>query len=69
MSQALVVAGYGPYRVDEDGVPFLNDVVRDFLGKRHISAEDFGKRFGRLTRQQPYSKGRISQMLKDNSFL
>lgn len=68
MSKSQLVAGYGPYRVDKDGVPLFNDVVRDFLSKCNISAEDFGKRLGRLTRQQPYSKGRISQMLKDNSF-
>jgi len=68
LSQLQLVAGYGPYRVDKDGVPFLNDVVRDFLDKYQISSEDFGKRLGRLIRQKPYSKGRISQMLKDNSF-
>lgn len=61
---------YGLYRVDEQGVPFLNDVVWDFLERRNISAEVFGKRFGELVRKnkQPYTKGRIYQMLHDNTF-
>jgi hypothetical protein len=65
-----LVDGYGPYRVDEAGVPFLNDVVWDFLERRNISAEEFGKQFGKLTRKnkQPYTKGRIYQMLHDNTF-
>jgi hypothetical protein len=65
-----VFEGYGECRTDEDGIPLLSDVVRDFLEKRHVSAEDFGKQFGRLTRrnQQPYTKSRIYQMLRDNSF-
>ncbi len=59
-----------PYRVDEKGVPLLNEVVRYFLDKCNISAEEFGRRLGRLTRSnhEPYTKGRIYQMLQDNSF-
>lgn len=70
MSETKLFEGYGPYRIDEAGVPFLNDVVWDFLEKRAISAEEFGKRFGKLTRKtkQPYTKSRIYQMLRDNAF-
>ncbi len=61
---------YGPYRVDEHGVPFLSDVVWDMLERRDISAEELGKRFGILTRRnkKPYTKSRVYQMLRDNSF-
>lgn len=70
MSELQLIDGYGPYRVDKDGVPFLNDVVRDFLNKRDMSEEEFGQKLGRLIRRtySPYTKGRISQMLQDNSF-
>ncbi len=70
MSETKLLAGYGPYRIDEQGIPLLSDVVWDMLEKRAISAEEFGKRFGKLTRRnkQPYTKSRIYQMLRDNSF-
>jgi tetratricopeptide (TPR) repeat protein len=40
------------------------------LEKREMSAEEFGKRFGQLTRKnkQPYTKSRIYQMVRDNAF-
>ncbi len=70
MPETKLFAGYGPYRIDEQGLPFLNDVVWDMLEKREMSAEAFGKRFGKLTRKnkQPYTKSRIYQMLRDNTF-
>ncbi|MBV9688913.1 MAG: hypothetical protein JO202_04295 [Ktedonobacteraceae bacterium] len=58
-------------RVKQEGILLiLNDVVRDMLEKRQMSAEEFGKRFGQLARKtkQPYTKSRIYQMLRDNSF-
>jgi uncharacterized small protein (DUF1192 family) len=65
-----VFGDYGPYQVDSTGVPFLSDVVWDMLARRAISAEELGKRFGALTRKskKPYTKSRIYQMLRDNSF-
>ncbi len=48
----------------------LSDVVWDMLERRDISAEELGKRFGILTRRnkKPYTKSRVYQMLRDNSF-
>jgi tetratricopeptide (TPR) repeat protein len=56
--------------LDEAGIPFLNEVVWDMLDKRAISAAEFGRRLGKLTRKnkQPYTKSRVYQMLRDNSF-
>ncbi len=70
MSNLQLIAGYGPYHVDGNGVPLLNEVVWDFLGHCDTSAEEFGQKLGRLTRpnHKPYTKGRIYQMLDDNSF-
>jgi hypothetical protein len=61
---------YGPYRIDEQGMPLLSDVVWDMLEQQEISAEQFGKLFGKITRKngQPYTKSRIYQMLRHNSF-
>jgi len=61
---------YGPYRIDACGVPFLSDVVWDMLERQSMSAEEFGTRFGALTRRnkKPYTKSRVYQMLRDNSF-
>ena len=70
MSQLQQLEGRLPYRIDDNGVPFLNEVVRDFLDRCNISAEEFGRRLGIVTRakHKPYTKGRIYQMLQDNSF-
>jgi hypothetical protein len=70
MPETKLVAGYGPYRIDEQGIPLLNDVVQDMLEKHQMSAEEFGQRFGKLTRKnkQPYTKSRIYQMLRNNAF-
>jgi tetratricopeptide (TPR) repeat protein len=56
--------------VDAAGVLLLSDVVWDTLARRNISAEEFGRRFGMLTRssQKPYTKSRIYQMLRENAF-
>ncbi|HLI89571.1 MAG TPA: hypothetical protein VKV37_12840 [Ktedonobacteraceae bacterium] len=61
---------YGPYRVQGDGLPYFSDVIWDFLERNGLGVEAFAHIYGKLVRRngEPYTKSRIYQMLRDNSF-
>src|SRR5258707_5764917 len=61
---------FGPYRVQEDGLPYFSDVFRDFLEQKNLSVAQFALLYGELTKNNstPYTRSRIYQMIRDNSF-
>jgi len=61
---------YGPYRVQKDGLPYFSDVFRDYLAQSKLSIVQFAMLYGELAKDDrtSYTKGRIYQMIRNNSF-
>ncbi len=61
---------FGPYRIQVDGLPYFIDVFKDFLEKNNLSVAQFAHLYGELAKNDgmPYTRGRIYQMIRDNSF-
>jgi len=59
---------YGPYGVQEDGLPNFGQVVYDSIGRIEWTVEQFGVLYGKIVKNKPCTKMRIYQMIQVNSF-
>lgn len=61
---------YGPYRVQENGLPYFSDVFKDFLAQSKLDVIQFAGLYGELVKNDgtSYTKGRIYQMIRNNTF-
>jgi hypothetical protein len=59
---------YGPYEMQDDGLPHYGQVVLDFIKRNNWTVEQFGEFYGKAIRGKAYTKMRIYQMVQDNTF-
>ena len=57
-----------PFEAGDDGLPKFADVVFYYVKLMGWSVEQFGMLYGKAVKNSPYTKERIYQMIRDNTF-